>query len=81
MIGEQNGAAGMWLGTKALLQCRDDARLAEPGFAGDQHYLAVACLARSQRRSSSSISSSRPTNGVSVVRRSASNRPATTLRP
>src|SRR5215472_14946433 len=34
----------MRLGTKALLQCRDDARLAKARFAGDQHYLAVSCL-------------------------------------
>src|SRR5215831_14378755 len=36
--------AEMRLVTKALLKCRDDTRLAEPRFAGDQHYLAVSCL-------------------------------------
>src|SRR5882762_1411693 len=36
--------AEIWLGVEALLQCRNDARLADAGFARDQHDLAVAGL-------------------------------------
>jgi hypothetical protein len=36
--------AEMRLGVEALLQCRRDARLAEAGFAGDHHDLAVTSL-------------------------------------
>jgi hypothetical protein len=34
----------MRLGMEALRQCRGDARLAEAGFARDQHDLAIARL-------------------------------------
>jgi hypothetical protein len=45
MIGRAEIAqAEMRLGLELLLQCRDDARLAEAGFARDQHDLAVARL-------------------------------------
>ena len=45
MIGRAEIAqAEMWLGVKALRQCRDYARLADAGLAGDQHDLAVARL-------------------------------------
>jgi hypothetical protein len=71
----------MRLGLQALLQCGNDARLADPGFAGNQYDLAVPDLARAQRRNSSSISSSRPISGLSAAPRNASNRLATTLSP
>ena len=39
-------------------------RFADPGLAGEQHHLALAAFCPVHRRSSSSISSSRPTSGV-----------------
>jgi hypothetical protein len=36
--------AEIWLGVEALHQCRGEARLAEAGFAGNQHDLTVTGL-------------------------------------
>jgi hypothetical protein len=69
----------MRLCVESLRQCRGDARLAEAGFAGDQHDLAVAFLGARPAAQCRSISSSRPTSRVSVDPCKASNRLSTTL--
>ena len=63
----------MGLAADLLGQRRGQPRLADARLAGNQHHPSFAGLRLCQRRSSSSISSSRPTSGVSPER-SASNR-------
>jgi hypothetical protein len=62
-----------------LRKCRDDPRLADAGSPETNTTWPSPALARAQRRNSKSISSSRPTSGLSVDPRNASNRLATAL--
>jgi len=75
----EKAQAKMRLGRESLLQCRGDAGFADTGFARNEHDLAVAGLGARPAAQQQVDLLARPTSGVNVDPRKASNRLSTAL--